>query len=180
MQLTKGSWLITIPMAAAAVGLIVFVILPGHRDSASLKKEISEKQQFLAGAGHLATTAAATQESLDKVDAFVQAFAKNSSAQQDRSALYAKITEAARSAGLTTTRFDPRPAQPGTVITRLPMHLACTGSFVQIAQFLYMLESMPMSIWVESIEIRRMAESAESVQFEASLVVFVVNSEKSG
>jgi len=167
-------------MSAAAVGLIVFVILPGQRTSASLRKEISEKEQFLTGAVHLATAAAATQESLDKLDAFVQHFAKNSSARQDRSALYAKITEAARSAGLTTTRFDPRPAQPGAVITRLPMHLSCAGTFAQIAQFLYQLESMPMSIWVESIEMRRMAESAQSVQFEASLVVFVVNSEKSG
>jgi Tfp pilus assembly protein PilO len=179
MKLTKGSWLITIPMAATALGLVVFAILPAHRTNRGLKKEISDKQQFLAGASQLAALTAATQESLKKLDAFVQSFA-GSSGQQDRSALYAKITDAARNAGLVTTRFDPRPPQPGVLVTRLPMHLTGTGSFTQIAQFLYEIESMPMSIWVENIELKRTAEAAQSVQFEASLVVFVVNSEKSG
>ncbi len=179
MKLSKGSWLTTIPTAVTALGLVVFVILPAHRTNNALKTEIADKQQFLAGASHLAALTAATQESLKRLDAFVQLFA-GSSDLQDRSVLYAQITDAARSAGLVTTRFDPRPAQPGAVVTRLPMQFTGTGSFAQIAQFIYEIESMPMSIWVEGIEIKRTAEDAQSVQFEANLVVFVVNSEKSG
>ena len=175
----RGSWIVTVPLAAAAVAYLVAVFLPGRRAIATLQEEVTKKQEYVAQAAGLAKGLAATQQELEKTLAYTANWKKHAPAEGERAALYGKIHELAKAAGTLTTRFDPKPVNSRMRIRDYPLTMGCTGTFAQVHELLRSLETLPVEIWVDTVLIKKGSETGDSVACEANLVVFTDNPESS-
>jgi hypothetical protein len=53
------------------------------------------------------------------------------------------------------------------------------GSFAEICRFLYQLETMPQTLWLEDVQIEKCAKNTGDVQCEIILEIFADNIENS-
>ena len=80
-----------------------------------------------------------------------------------------------RTPSLAISRFDPQPFVVHEKLQEIPIAMTCSGTFAQIHEFLRAIEGMPVTIWVESMRLEKMAQTAKCVQCELNLVVFSNN-----
>jgi Tfp pilus assembly protein PilO len=170
--LHRGSWIVTLPVAGIAVLYVGFVWLPGRRTIAELQSQIELKQQFLAQSATVGNALAAAQQELHQAEDYSSGWEKIAPARKDLPALYGKINSLAKEAGAVTTRFDPQSLIAHGCIREIPLTLGCTGTFGQVFQLLRSIESLPTTIWVDCVRIEKVAETAQTVHCELSLVVF--------
>ena len=172
-QATSKSWLVTVPIALASAAYVWFIFLPGKRAIADLHTELQNNQIVAASAGK--TTAAINQ--VTKLAGDTQAYIEEhrlpagSSAQMAR--IFADIAEAARRAGVRTTRFAPEPLTAYDSLQKSSLRLGCVGRFAEVGSLLESLERMPQRIWIDSMSLQSDGENGEAVRCEAVLAVFV-------
>jgi len=178
-RIYRGSWIVTVPLAAAAVAYLVVVFLPGRRAIATLQEEVTNKQEYVVQAAGVAKGLATTQQDLEKTFAYTANWKKHAPAEGERATLYGKIHELAKAAGTLTTRFDPKPVNSRSRIRDYPLTMGCAGTFAQIHELLRSLETLPVEIWVDTVLIKKGSEHGDSVVCEVNLVVFTDNPENS-
>ena len=175
----RNSWLVTVPLAAAAVAYICLSFLPERRAIGKARQQVRQKQDYIVRAGSLATALRIAKEELEKTGTYNTSWEQHAPAQGELSALYGKIHELAKAAGITITRFNPEPVVRYETISRIPIGMGCVGSFADIGQFLEGLESLPMEIWANELHLNRAGENGQDVSCTLTLVVFACNSKNS-
>lgn len=165
----------TVPMVGVAVAYFMLFFLPGSKAIDELKKQTAEKQAYVEQAGELATALGLAQAELDKARSYYQAWKDNAPRQRELAALFGKINQLAKVAGTTTTRFDPEPLVQRDHLREIPLTMGCSGTNAQIFEFLRGLESLPLSIWVTSVQIEKVNPRTKAVDCEAAVVVFTGN-----
>ena len=178
-KIRRGSWIVTVPLAAVAVLYIMLSFLPGRRAIGEFRDQIRQKKDYIAQATRLAAAIETARKELDRTQAYNAAWEQVAPAQGTISALYGKIHELAKDAGNNTTRFDPEPIVTRERTRQIPLTLGCTGSFAQIREFLQGLEDLPAAIWVNSLDLENVEQAGKSIACEISLVVFASNPENS-
>ncbi len=173
----RGSWMVTVPLAAAAVIYVTLVFLPGRRAIGEARDQIQQKQAYIAQSASLPMALNTAQRQLQKTRAYTAAWKEHAPTAGELSALYGKVHALAKAAGATTTRFDPEPVIPLDTISKIPLTVGCTGTFDQVCEFLRSLETLPMTVWVDAIKIEKLTGSEGFVVCELSLVVFADNPE---
>lgn len=176
-QVHRNSWIVTVPLAAAAVAYLLFFFLPGRSANGKLEEELKEKQEYVAGATTVAATLRATEQELQRTQEFIAAWKQNAPVEASRSLLYGKMHELAKASGVTITRFDPKPVEQRAQLRGFPVTIGCTGKYAQVHEFLRTLENHPAAIWVDTVQVKRPSETSESVECEINLVVFANNPE---
>ena len=172
----RGSWIVTVPLAAASIAYIMLVFLPGRRAIGEARDQIEQKQDYITRAAGLPALRAA-QQALEKTQAYNTTWEEHAPAQGRLSALYGRIHALAEAAGTTTTRFDPEPLVSYDNLLQIPLVVGCTGSFAQVCEFLRGLEGLQATIWMESVDLEHLVGVGESITCELNLVVFVDNPE---
>lgn len=178
-RLHSNSWIVTVPLAAAAVAYLMFVFLPGRRANAKIEEELVEKQNYVAEAATVAATLHAAEQELQRTQEYTATWKHNAPAEGSRSLLFGKMHELAKTAGVTVNRFEPKPVEQRAQIRGFPVVIGCAGKYAQVHEFLQGLESHPATIWADSVVIRRPSEASETVDCEVSLVIFANNPESS-
>ncbi|MBN2477612.1 MAG: type 4a pilus biogenesis protein PilO [Pirellulales bacterium] len=178
-RIYRGSWIVTVPMVAIAVGYVTLFFMPGRQAIGETRQQIEQKQDYIAEAATLATALRATQQQLDAAEQYAKSWEDRSPAGGEISALYGKINALAERAGATTTRFDPEPVVAHDTIREIPLAMACTGSFGRIFEFLRSLEELPVEIWVKQCRLENLSGSRGSVNCELTLIVFADNRKNS-
>jgi len=178
-NIRRGSWFVTVPLAAVAVAYVAFVFLPGRRAVGELKQQISQKQEFITQATGVVTSLGTTREELEGTRAYNGAWRQRAPAARKLSAFYGQIYELTKAAGTATTRFDPEPVVTRNQIREIPLTMGCAGSFAQVYEFLRGLEGLPAEIWVDRLQLEKSSEKGGLVNCELSLVVFACNPENS-
>jgi Tfp pilus assembly protein PilO len=181
-NVTGSHWIITLPTLAVAAAYGYFVFLPKERSIAALRGEINAAEQFIEQVEALAPAIEATRQHLDKTRQYVDQWKQSAPTEDGLSEVFGRINRLAAESGITTTRFEPQPAVAYDTIQRLPVVVACVGSFDEICQFLQGLDRLTGTVWIERLRIQGSGESGESgedVDCELSLAVFTDNPDDS-
>ncbi len=171
----RGSWIVTIPMAAVAVAYVMLVFMPGRRAIGELHDRIEQKRIYIDQSGGLTAALHAAEEELQISTEYNTTWESGFPQQVGLSALYGQINALAMAAGVTTTRFDPEPVVLHDTTREIPLTVGCTGSFAQLFGLLHSLEELPMEVWVNSCKMENSGVSRGSVVCELNLVVFANN-----
>ncbi len=148
-------WVIMLPLVGAIIVYAVLFLLPNRRAIANLREQVTEKRdQITSRAGTVHRLLSARQE-LDDARSLIDSWTRRAPAQDALPGLYGKLNAAANTAGMTTTRLDPDPAQSLALIRRIPITMVCRGTFPQAYELMRGLESMPLSLWIESVKIKK-------------------------
>ncbi len=174
-----SSWVVTLPLTAAAVAYILLFYLPGERAIGRLQEQIKAKQDYIVGADSVLTALRTAQQKHEKALAYSTAWRQNAPTQENLSSRYWKINELANTAGTTITRFDPQPPVEYNTIRQIPLALGCTGTFAQIYEFLRGVESLPIEIWISAVKLEKIEGPAGTIDCELTLVMFGDNSDNS-
>lgn len=174
-RIHRGSWIVTVPVAAAAAAYVGLVFLPGNRAIGEARRQIEQKQDYLSRSAGLPMALRDGYEELQKAESYVADWDRRSPAPGGRSALHGRIQALAKAAGVTTTRFDPDPIEPYAEICKIPITVGCSGSFAQICRFIESLEREGLEIWIDLANLEKMDETGGSVTCELKLVVFANN-----
>jgi Tfp pilus assembly protein PilO len=173
----RKTWILLGALAALAFGYFALVFLPARKALAQMREDIRLKQEHVTGAASLPAIVATVGQELAESRQYVGAVQESSPRTARLSALFGKLYELARRAGVTPVRFEPQPAQPFETLDRVSISFGLTGSYPQLHEFLRSLEELPMPLWVDAIEIKQAGEAAGSATAELTLVVFADNRE---
>jgi Tfp pilus assembly protein PilO len=172
---SNGKWVL-VALGAAAVAYVLLVLAPNHRAIMELRELILVKRgQVLQGAG-IALAIETSKKDLARAKACIAAWDTNAPKEKDRAVLFGKINELAKTAGVVSTRFEPEPVTRRDRLVEIPLTIGVTGSFAQIEAFLYSLERLPVTSWVDSLKLAS-GKDGHSVTGEIKVVIFTVNSE---
>jgi Tfp pilus assembly protein PilO len=176
-SIRRNSWIVTVPLAAAAVAYVTLSFLPERRATAEARQQIRQKQDYIVQAGGLAAVLRTAETELKRTRAYTAAWEQRAPAEGELSATYGKIHELAKAAGATVTRFDPEPAVHYETISQIPIKMGCVGSFAGICRFLEGVERLPLAIWEKEVAIKQNGQHEKDVSCELILAVFSNNSE---
>lgn len=176
-SLLSGGWAVIVPFTAAIVVYLWFVFFPQMREIRSMREEIAEKQQFIAG---IAQRSAREKEIDDEQAAtrdYVERYRGATGKPSDVAGLFATLSELLQQSGVKTTMFRPEPKQSLAVVERLPVTIGCTGDHERVQSLLASIERMNQRIWVDEITIERGKETGEGMRCELRPAIFVNNFE---
>jgi len=175
----RNSWIVTVPLAAAAVAYFTLSFLPERRATAEARQQLRQKQDYIVQAGGLAAVLRAAETELKRARAYTAAWQERAPVGGGLSAAYGQIHELAKAAGANVTRFDPEPAVPYETISQIPIKMECGGPFAGICEFLEGVEKLPLVIWAEEVTVKQDGQNEKHVLCKLTLVVFSNNSENS-
>jgi Tfp pilus assembly protein PilO len=178
-SIRRSSWIVTIPLAAAAVAYVTLSFLPDRRAIGEARRQIRQKQQYIVQSGGLATVLRSAEEELKKTQAYNAAWGQHAPVEAELSAVHGKIQELAKASGTTITRFDPEPAVRYEKISHFPIGVGCVGSLAEICGFLERLESLPTRIWVKDLLLKETGKDGNPILCELNLGIFANNLENS-
>ena len=130
-------------------------------------------------AGDVLSAIQNVQKELEKATGYIQEWQVHSPNPQELAPLFAQITQLAKQAGVTPTRFSPGNRVPYDQVAKIPLNICCQGSFAQIYDFLYQLESLTQILWIERFTMEKSRDNPEQLQCEINLVIFTDNPENS-
>jgi len=175
----RGSWLVTIGLIAIAVIHIVFAYLPGRKLIDQLRREIECRRLYITDSANVSATLAAAQLDLATAKSYIENWRQVAATTHRLPVLYGTINNLSKQAGITTTRFEPQMVVEFGTIRQIPIHMACTGSFAQIHVFISSLESLPLTIWMDTLRFEKTGQTGEYVLCEINMVVFSDNPKNS-
>lgn len=178
-QPTRGSWMITLPLAAIATAFLTLIFLPEQRRIDALHHEMRAKQDYVLAAGQMAGRLNALNADLTETLAYGAAWRGRAVDSTGVTVLCGKIAQLAHGAGVVTARFAPGSPRRLERLERVPLSMVCYGSFAQLQKFLAGLESCPQRLWLNGVKLQADGESGKDVRCELTVEVFVDDSENS-
>lgn len=174
---TRGSWVVTVPLAGLALAYLVLVYPPGEKINAELERQLEQRQQYLAEAKAVTAALRAAQRELDQVEAYRADWVRYAPDRKNVASLYEKIQMLASGAGVTISRFDPLDPVEHAYLVELPLSVGCTGGFRATFEFLRRIELLPEEIWVRKVHFDKAQEQGENVPCQMDLVLFTGRAE---
>jgi Tfp pilus assembly protein PilO len=175
----RSSWIVTIPVAAAAVAYLCLCFLPESRVIGEARDQVRQEQNYVVEAARRVEVLNAAVEELRQTQAYNATWVRHAPTERDLSAAYGEIHDLAKASGATITRMDPEPPVRYETVSRTPLKVECVGSFVGICGFLERLEGLPQEIWVTELHLERSREERGPVLCQMTLGIFASNPEDS-
>jgi Tfp pilus assembly protein PilO len=175
----RGSWAITLPVAAATIAYLFFVFLPTRRDIESLRLQVQQKQDVISAAEPLRAIIASMEHEAEVAEQHVAAWRNQASSDSNLSTVYGEIHRRLEAAGAQADRFDPLEAADRRTLCEHRVALGTTGAFGEILDVFTRLEALPQTIWLEDVRLEATPQARQGIQCEATLVIFTDNSEDS-
>jgi type IV pilus assembly protein PilO len=175
----KSSWAYTVPLGGLAAAYIFLMFLPGWKTVDQLRAELKSKNDYIAQRVNLAIRTASTRADFQKTQAYIADCTPTVPTAEELPSVFERITELAKSSGVSTILFDPQPVDKHAKLSRVPVVMNVAGQSSQIQAFLYAVESLPLRIWIDSVRIHKDGQHGNSVGCELSLAIFTGNSEDS-
>jgi len=179
-NMKKRSWIITTVLAAVALAYAFLVFLPGQKAIGKLRLELQEKQQFIAQSQMVAASVEDTKKRLDDTRQFAKDWQESAPGESELSLLFGQIADAAKQSSVRTVRFDPQPVKKMDTIWKISVALGVEGSFSQVMELFRRIETLPVTIWVEDVQMEATEKDTKDVRCELNLVIFADNPDNSG
>jgi len=175
-----GKTLLILGLVATAVGYWCLLYRPGQQQIAEIRRELGEKREAVSNIGTVTAAVLTAQKEIERTASYNDAWERDAPSLAELSTLFGKISALSQSNQANTVQFDPDPAVRHEKLSEVPLRITLSGSFSHIAHFLYELERLTASIWVESLRLDMSAKDGKSVNGSVDLVIFADNSEDSG
>jgi len=175
IKFRRGSWLVTIALVAIAIVHIVFVFFPGRNVITRLRAEIESRQYYISNADSTSAALVGAQQELHEVRSYIENWQHMALIVHRLPVLYGNINDISNRAGTATTRFEPQMMVELGLLRQIPIHMACTGTFAQIHEFIRSMESLPQTIWIDSLQFNKSGQAGGNILCEIDLVVFSDN-----
>jgi Tfp pilus assembly protein PilO len=169
------TWIVTIVLAAGAMGYVWFVFLPGQKSIAQLRSEVQEKRQFITQTDRLAPVSQQVELELAAARNYVYAWRSRAPKPSGLAELYGEITVQAKQSGVQILRFEPQSIVRLESLCRVPLAIRGQGSFQQVFLFLQHLEELPATLWFENLKLEPDGQDRDLLRFEMMLVIFADN-----
>lgn len=169
------SWLVTLPVAGAAVAYVWYIFLPGQQTLNTLRSELLSKRTFAFNLTKYESDTRTIVGEMDAARKYIEQSNRALVGPNDMSRLYGEIAAIAKQAGVETTRFSPDPPRSYAKIMKYPVNLGCEGSFAQVASLIEGLERLPQRVWLEHVSIEAVEDKEGLLRCELSLEVFANN-----
>ncbi len=169
----RGNWTLTIPLAGLGLAYLFLFFLPARRVLDSLNQDLSREQDTVGHADTLFPAITSTEQQLARSRKYNSQWIEIAPSESELPGLFGKVNALAKATGITTTRLDPQPTVQYERIRLLTLTAGYRGSFAQICQFLYDLESIPEAIWIDRVQMDGGSKDGKDVTCEVDLAVFV-------
>jgi Tfp pilus assembly protein PilO len=176
-KLQAGGWVVIVPLTGVLAAYLYFIFFPGMRTMREEQAEMVTKRAYLAqSAARTARLEAAEKEAAATIE-YLRQWRGTATKSSDVARLFGDLSECLKQSGATTTVFRPEAKQPSAVVDRVPLTVACVGTFTQLQSMLASIESLPQRIWIEEAIFERDAKDGEKMRAELKPVIFVNNFE---
>lgn len=169
------SFLITISIACFVLLYAFFVFLPTRRAIAGMRKALGEKRQFILATQQDYTEIGAIQQDLVETKELVAAWKRNSPKRNNLGDFFGRVAEISRESGTQVQRIMPEEPTDIKTLSRHPVRLVAGGDFDQLFAFVQALEKMPLTVWIDRLELQTARQTGEELTCELSLTVFTDN-----
>jgi Tfp pilus assembly protein PilO len=173
------SWIPLLVLALLAIGYLLMFFLPKHREIESLRTELDVRREFILQTESQRMALMQLERELAATRQFCTEWREHAPHEATLASLFADIHVAAQGAGVGIVRFEPLAPVRMATIRQVPISLVATGSFAQISEAMLAIENLPATIWIEDVRLNLQRQDEKKVQWEAKLVVFTGDSEKS-
>ena len=160
-------------LGACAIAYLVFIFVPGQHAVTKLRREMNEKQQHILQSSSLTTPLIHSQARLEATEKCSAEWRAAAPSRSEIVAIYARLAEEAKAAGVSIQRFDPLAATDLKLVGQHNLALEWQGNFAQFFDFLARLEKLPPTIWVRQMHLNAAGEESETLQGELTLTIFV-------
>ena len=166
-----NSWFVTVPLLAGSLAFVFWFYRPTQNQIREMQAELQEKQTMLATATSLPANLERANRELTETRAFVSAWRKTAT-KHKLAEVCGDLAGFVAAAGAKTTKLEPEPAVRYQCLTKVPLTLACEGTFPQVYQVLQQIEQMPETLWIEELRITREGKDAANVACVLKLAIF--------
>ena len=171
----SGSWLITLPLAAMALGYYFLIFRPELAAQSTLRAELEDKQLALAEANSQVQLLAARKTEIGAAREYVDRWRSTSSG---RAALrYGEVARLVKESGARTVALDPEPAVMLRSIQQTSVKLTCQGSLESLHRLLHKLEQLPQTVWIREVLLQGASDEGGLLRCEITLAVFADKSD---
>src|SRR5262245_20203921 len=125
------SWFVTVPLLAGSLAFVFWFYRPTQNQIREMQIELQEKQTLLATAASLPTDLERANRDLAETRAFVGTW-QHSTHERKLAEICGDLAGLVAAAGAKTSKLEPEPAVHRQYLTKLPLTLACEGSFPQV------------------------------------------------
>jgi Tfp pilus assembly protein PilO len=174
-----NSWFVTVPLLAGSLAFVFWFYRPTQSQIRDMQAELAEKQTALDAAGSLPAQLERANHELAETRVFVTAWRQTTS-DHKLAEVCGDLAGLVTAAGAKTTKLEPEPAVRYHYLTKVPLTLACEGTFPQIYGLLHQLEQMPQTVWIEDLRITREGKTAATVSCVFKLAIFTGQSNLAG
>jgi Tfp pilus assembly protein PilO len=175
----RRKWVIVVPTVGLVAAYLFWAFLPGQRAIGKLRDELATTEQFVEQVEAMGPSLGISQREFDRTQTYVEAWETSAPTRDELSGLFGRISFLAKQSGTTTARFEPQTTIQYETVSRIPVVMACAGSFAEICRFLQELEGLGETVWVETLRMEGPGQDGENMQCELTLGIFAVNPDDS-
>lgn len=173
------SWILTALISGTALAYAVFVFLPTQKSIASIRTELAEQRNEVLKLGALESEIVDLEQRIAAVRLTIDTWHEHAPTPQQTATFIGVVSQLAQQAGAKVERITPRSVVKMSALRQYPSDLTVDGNFVQIADFLRLLEERPETIWITRLNLSASGEAGENVRCELSFTVFADNPDDS-
>ncbi len=178
-HLKRKSLLITLGLGGTTVLYVLALFMPQMKALAATRDQLRTKQEFIFQAAKLRPVVDSLEEDLKDTASYIETWNAQTRASSELAILYGRISELAKEAGTTTTRFEPQPAVHYKTLERAPVVLSVTGPFAAIEKLVGSLESLDEAVWIEDLRLESPRKDGGNATCELNLAIFADRNDKS-
>lgn len=173
------SWVLTVLISGSALAYALFVFLPTQKSIASIRSELAEQRADVLELGTLENEIVGLERRIAATRETIDTWREHAPTEQETATFIGVVTQLAQQANARMDRITPRSAVKMAALQQHPADLTVEGGFVQIADFLRMLELRPETIWVNRLNLTASGEAGVNVRCEVNFTVFADNPDNS-
>jgi len=168
--------LLFVLLALAVVCSVCSLILPRQQAIADLRQQLDEREQYIQKSEHLDAQITEMENDLAAALAYVKERASQTPVDGDLDIVFGSIADEAKNSGVVTSRFQPHPEDATeAAVKRMTVTLVTEGTFQQLLDFLARLERLPLTFWIDTMQLQKVDDESDRLSCEMSLVIFADN-----
>lgn len=140
----RDNLLIVIGLGASLTTFLFFSVAPNRKLAADYRREIQRAQQTVDDLPQRIAELQLLEAELQTRRDYIQPIEAQMEFSAGRGAVVQQVAELAESVGLSVSRQEPLPEEVRTTYQVVPYRITFTGSFEQLARFLYSMEQLPI------------------------------------
>jgi len=163
-------------LGLAVISTVAFVFLPRERAIADLRAELETREQFISETQHMDALIVSMENDLEAARAYVDARVSSAPPEAKLASVFGTIASEAKDSGVVTQSFQPQKSNDEqSPISRSTATMVTEGDFLEMFDFLGRLERLPVSLWLDDLQLQVVDEETSRLSCEMTLVIFADN-----